>query len=203
MAAGFAVTVMVGFAQTDIATGTLQGVVEGFSGEPMAGVAVSTENAETGFSRAQITDPQGHFRIPLLPPGQYSLVAVGEGLASYEQRGLRLRVGEALFIRIRLGLPTVTDRLVVTEETDLVEITKASVTSTIDSMMIESLPSNGRDFRDLMFLAPQVGESAGRRGWRHRQCRHQERHECPARRCVPFLPGQRNDGNRCPWSQTG
>jgi hypothetical protein len=109
-----------------------------------------------------LTDDKGRFRIRLLPPGLYSAHAALEGFAPTELLGLRLQVGEAPFLRIRLELTTVTDLLQVTEEVSLIETTRASFTTTIDSKTIDSLPLNGRDFKDLMILAPQVGESFGR-----------------------------------------
>ncbi len=149
-------------AQVGIATGTLQGSVSDALGSPLAGVTVTASNSETGFVRAQRTDDRGRFQIRLLPPGLYSVHAALEGFAPSERRGIRLQVGEAPALAMRLELPTVTDLLVVTQEAPLVETTRASATDTVDSRAIESLPLDGRNFSDLMLLVPQVGEYQGR-----------------------------------------
>jgi hypothetical protein len=145
--------------QSDMATGTVQGVLTDSQGGVLPGVTVTASNADTGFARSQQTDTAGRFQIRLLPPGRYSLRAELVGFAPFEQQGIQLRLGDAPSLRVALELVTVTDEVVVTGEAPLVETSRASITTTVDARALDTLPLNGRNFGDLVGLAPQVVES--------------------------------------------
>jgi hypothetical protein len=149
-------------AQSGIATGSLRGQVRDLAGEPLSEVRVTATEVRTGLRRSQSTDSQGRFELLLLPPGEYTVAAELAGFATSERRQVRLRVGETRSLRLGLEPATVTDLLLVSGAMPLVDTSRTSSTDTIERRAIEVLPSNGRDFRDLMLLAPQVGESQGR-----------------------------------------
>src|SRR3979409_2220546 len=54
-------------------TGTIIGTVMDASGAVVSGANVQVTNAGTNVSIAVNTNPSGNFRIPFLPPGQYSV----------------------------------------------------------------------------------------------------------------------------------
>ena len=144
------------WAQSDIATGTIQGWVSDSLGGRLPSVTLTAINTETGFSQSRQTDAEGRFQIRLLPPCHYTLRAELDGFALFEQRGIQLQVGDALTLRVTLQLATVTDEVLVTEEAPLVETARASITTTIGSTALDTLPLDGRNFGDLVTLAPQV-----------------------------------------------
>ncbi len=144
-------------AQSDMATGTLQGWVTDTEGAVLPGVTVTASNRETGFARSQQTDSDGRFHIRLLPPSTYTLGVKLDGFAPYQQQGIRVQIGDVSTLRIRLELATVIDQVTVTGEAPLVETARPSITTTVSSEWVEAMPINGRNFSELVALmTPQA-----------------------------------------------
>src|SRR6266850_8320088 len=62
--------------------GSVQGVVNDASGQPVAGAFVKLKNAERRLTFMVISQDQGRFEAKDLPPGQYSVQGVGAGYQS-------------------------------------------------------------------------------------------------------------------------
>ena len=60
-------------------TGSLHFTIRDTSGRPMAGVRIEIKSERLIGNRVGITDANGVFRAPLLPPGTYSATAIKEG----------------------------------------------------------------------------------------------------------------------------
>src|SRR5436309_14838149 len=53
----------------------ITGVVKDTSGGVVPGVTVTGRNAENGFTRVAVTEGNGEYRLPSLPPGRYAVTA--------------------------------------------------------------------------------------------------------------------------------
>src|SRR4051812_45960137 len=51
----------------------LVGTVTGAQGGVLPGVTVTTRNVDTGLVRTKVTEPDGQYRLPALPPGRYDV----------------------------------------------------------------------------------------------------------------------------------
>ena len=81
-------------------TGTLNGVVTGSSGKPMAKIALSVVDSSGKKVATAITDKAGKFTLPNLKPGQYRLL-VGKDVQ------LKLTVsGKGTTSNLKIVLPT-------------------------------------------------------------------------------------------------
>src|SRR5690348_6701920 len=60
-------------------TGAIAGTVFDPSGALVTGAQLIARNRETNLTRTAISNSQGTFRVPLLPPGNYSLVVTAQG----------------------------------------------------------------------------------------------------------------------------
>src|SRR5215510_14537792 len=60
-------------------TGALSGTVTDPAGAVVTGANVTATNAATGESRSTVSDANGAYRIPLLPPGSYRVEASSSG----------------------------------------------------------------------------------------------------------------------------
>jgi len=63
-------------------TATVAGVVELASGGPAAGAMVKLRNDTAGLTVSVISREQGRYRIPEIPPGKYTIQAIGGGMKS-------------------------------------------------------------------------------------------------------------------------
>ncbi len=65
--------------------GTISGSVTDETKGVLPGVTVTASNPQTGFAREAITDADGTFLLPLLPPAQYEVVASLPGFSTFRQ----------------------------------------------------------------------------------------------------------------------
>src|SRR5713101_8974837 len=84
------------------ASATLSGTVEDERGAVIPGVSVTAVNTGTQLSRDAVTNDQGYFTIPLLPPGAYTLKAHAQGFAPVEFPNVVLNVGDQKSLQIQL-----------------------------------------------------------------------------------------------------
>ncbi len=142
---------------------TVMGKVVDDTGAPLPGVTVLLTNVETGYKRSVVTDENGRFQAPYLPLGKYNVEASLAGFSKYTAKNLTLSLGDVITLNITLKPEKLEETITVTAEAPLIEVNKVDVESKISDQYIESLPVNGRDFKDFVMLTPGVVEAAGNR----------------------------------------
>src|SRR5271165_6875285 len=70
-------------------TGALIGEVLDPSGRGIPNAAVEAKNQETAVSRSTVSDEDGHFAFPLLPPGTYQVEVVKAGYAQAQSNSVQ------------------------------------------------------------------------------------------------------------------
>jgi hypothetical protein len=147
-ALGFAVSPAV-YAQ---ATGSFSGNVLDTSGSSVMGATVTATSRGTGMTRETKTDSAGHYLIPLLPVGTYSVRVDFTNFQSAESKDLHLQVDEARELNFNLSPATVVSTVTVTGSAVAAETTNPSLGQVITSQEVALLPLNGRDFVQLATL---------------------------------------------------
>jgi len=136
------------------ATGSFSGIVLDPSGSVISGAKVTATSQGTGASREAKTDDAGHYLIPLLPVGIYTLHVEFQGFRAAETKDLRLQIDEARELNFTLSPSTVSSQVEVTANAVSVETTNPSLGQVITSEQVAQLPLNGRDFVQLATLTP-------------------------------------------------
>jgi hypothetical protein len=132
--------------------GTISGVVQDATGAVIPGVSVTVRNVDTGITRMLITDEQGRYRGPNLPPGAYEVEAMLAGFQTEIRRGINLTVGQEAVVNFGLQVGQVADQIEVTEEAAAVEVNNATISGLVNQDTIRDMPLNGRSFTDLIPL---------------------------------------------------
>lgn len=140
------------FAQSS--SGALSGNVTDNSGGALPGVSVTATNVETNASRTAVTMSSGYYEIPLLRPGTYRISAELSGFQSVAARA-NVTVGTSVTFDISMK-PAVAETVTVTAAAPVVETTKSAVSSVVNEVAIENLPTNGRNFIDFVLTTPGV-----------------------------------------------
>jgi hypothetical protein len=136
--------------------GTLQGSVLDDQGLPLPGATVTFTNVETGWTRSDVTDAQGHFRAAALPPGIYSIRADLSGFTSGVRDRVPLTLGQELTVNMGLRVANLAETITVTADVPLVETTNHTLGTTVSREQLDSLPVPGRTFTALAQTAPGV-----------------------------------------------
>lgn len=144
-------------AQTTRTSGAVRGTVQGPDGEAVAGATVLLRDVERGATREATTDRDGRFTFGLLLPGTY-LYAVRGPSPELEAAGaagpVHVRVGHRSRVDVRLE----PGRYVYAETGEALSrpAAGAGVEERVDRPLLENLPTEGRDWKDLFLLSGLV-----------------------------------------------
>ena len=136
------------------ATGSFAGTVLDKTGSVITGASVKATGQATGITRDSKTDDSGHYLMPLLPIGAYTVRVESAGFAPVEQKDLRLQVDEHRELDFTLSPASVTAAIEVSATEVAVQTSNPTLGQVITSQQVADLPLNGRDFVQLATLTP-------------------------------------------------
>ncbi len=150
-----------GLLATDVAvaqvgTGSIQGTVSDSSGAIIAGASVTVTNTQTGGVTPITASTQGRYVVPDLLVGIYDVQAKMTGFQTQIHTGVVITVGQNVVVDFSLPVGQVTETVTVQGATTQVETTSAEISAQIGQQQVEQLPLNGRNYEQLILLAPGV-----------------------------------------------
>jgi hypothetical protein len=143
------------FAQT---TGTIEGRSIDSSGGGVPGVTVEARSNALQGMRVAVTDATGTYRLPLLPPGDYTLVFKLEGFAPETRRGIPVSLGKETTLDVVLR-PATAAEITVTTEAPVLDTASTQLGSNFSTRAIENLPT-ARNYASIAQVAPGVSSDA-------------------------------------------
>ncbi len=139
-----------------VQTGSINGTVVDNSGKALPGVTVSVTSPNLQGMKNSVTDVNGNFRFPSLPPGnQYTLALNLEGYDAEQRTGIPVRIGGATQIEAIMSLSQFGEVIEVTADRVVVDTTKSSVDYAVEFDELDKL-ANDRWYQDVMGMAPGV-----------------------------------------------
>ncbi len=138
-------------------TGVITGRITDEQGAAIPGVTVTAKSASTGFTRSEVSDSEGLFRLTALPIGTYDVTAELQGFATLSKKDVAVNIGQTQSVDFPLKVAQLAETVNVTGASPLIETTASSVGAVVDVKRIESLPLNGRQFANLAATVPGVG----------------------------------------------
>jgi hypothetical protein len=151
-------------------TGSIAGKVIDNSGGVLPGVTVEATSNVLPTPRTTVTEANGEYRLPALPPGDYTLKFELSGMQTVTRRA-EVQLNAETTVEATLGVSGITETVEVRATTSIVDTSSAALKSGVSSEQIRSIPI-GQDYRDLIKLIPGVqvtqdtvrGPSAGGSG---------------------------------------
>lgn len=138
---------------------TLKGTVRDASDQMIAGANVKATSESTGLVRSTLSDSSGIFVMPGLAPGLYTVTVQAQQFKTFDQKNLRLNVGQTSEIETRLELGDLTERVEVNADAAAVQVTRdARLADNIAQRQLAELPVPQRDIFGLPKLS--VGATA-------------------------------------------
>jgi hypothetical protein len=116
---------MPGVAQ--VATAELSGTVLDSTGATVANARLTATNVATNLAHETVSDGSGHYIIPLLPPGDYTLTAETAGFRKLVRSGLSLQINQQARVDLTMEVGQVSETLQVTAQAPLLESESSSL----------------------------------------------------------------------------
>jgi len=147
-------------AQTE--QGAITGVVTDQTGAAVPKAKVSAVNTNTQVVAATETNASGHYRIPYLPPGPYTITAEKTGFTASRVTDISLPVGLTATINVTLQAGTVHTEVTVQANSELLDMQSSTLGYNVSTQQVLQLPIS-RNAYNTVGLAPGVmgNSSAG------------------------------------------
>ena len=136
------------------ATAVISGTVLDPTGAAIPGASITVKNVGTAFMRTIVSDDQGRYIAPELPIGEYEVQASLAGFQTVVRRGIAVTVGSRPVVDLQMSIGKAEETISVTGELSQVETTTSSVSTLINQTQMRELPLNGRNYEQLILLAP-------------------------------------------------
>lgn len=141
---------------------TIIGEVKDSTGAVIAGARVVATATATNTITASNTNQSGYFELPYLLPGLYRVEVELKGFKKAVRDGIEVRVSDRMTLDFSLEVGAVSDSIVVSGETPLLEAATASIGVVMDERRVAELPVVGGNPFYLSRLASGVLSNGGR-----------------------------------------
>src|SRR5215469_6380093 len=140
-------------------TGDISGDVTDTTGAVLPNAEILAQNLDTGVSRSATTNNAGNYRIPELAIGNYKITATAQGFKTLVENVV-VQAGGVIRADFRLPVGQRAETVEVQGEAPLIDLSPNN-NNYVDSLKIESVPLNGRDFNSLLAITPGVQRAPG------------------------------------------
>jgi outer membrane receptor protein involved in Fe transport len=140
--------------------GAVSGTVTDPTGAVVPKAQVTVTETQTGVQHKVITNEQGLFSVPSLPPGNYSVSIQAQGFKTYVEK-FPLLADQAHSITAQLQLGEATQNVTVEATGAQVNTVSPVLSQVLEQQRVVSLPLNGRNTADLALQVPGVVATSG------------------------------------------
>jgi len=140
------------------------GTITDQQGAAVAGAKVVVTSVEKGNSTETTTNESGGFTVLHLIPDNYKVHVEAQGFKAYEVVSVLVQVDQTARVDAQLQVGAMTQRVEVTGELPQLQTEKSDVSTTFQSLTIESLPIYNRNFTTLQLYSPG---NQRMNGWNH------------------------------------
>src|SRR5215471_13624026 len=140
------------FAQNS--TSTLDGLVKDPQGALIPNAQVTVVQVATGQTINATTDDKGHWAIPSLPGGTYSVSVTSPGFKKATAVAVKMDAGIPATVNVTLEVGAVSDTIEVTGGAEVLQTTSATVTTNLTNEQVKDLPIVSRNATDLLMTQP-------------------------------------------------
>src|SRR6266550_2541687 len=137
--------------------GTINGTVTDPSGGVVPNAAVKATDTATGIDHTTVTTSEGAFAFQDIPLGLYKVTVTAPGFPVYTVDKVEVAAGTIYTLAVKLSLQQQATTVEVSAAALTLDTTTATQNMTISSDVVQDVPLNGRDFTQLIAVAPGYG----------------------------------------------
>lgn len=142
--------------------GAINGTITDPGGAAVAGAQVQLVDDATGVAHQTVASGSGDFSFPDLPLGSYTITVTTPGFDTVKVDKVNVSAGAIHTVPIKLAVAQQATTIEVSAAALALDTTTPVQTTTIPSKTVQDIPLNGRDFTQMIGLAPGfAGYSAG------------------------------------------
>jgi hypothetical protein len=140
-------------------TGAIVGTVYDQQGEVLPGATVTVGSPNLMGTRSTVTDRQGAFRFPALPPGDYSVKAELQGFKPAVQEKVHVTTTVSLTVDLKMIQAVVEEQVTVQAHSPTVDIKSTETASvTLGNDILRNIPYS-QFTADIVNMAPGVNDN--------------------------------------------
>lgn len=143
------------------AFGEISGTTADTTHAALPNVALRLVNEATGTSVPSRSNGSGIFILPQLVPGRYTLTASRSGFDNEIIKDIVVSVSRTVHVDVVLHVSTVNSKVVVTAQTNSLDVDNGYKGTVIEQKQLEELPLETRNPLSLMVLTPGVQSALG------------------------------------------
>ena len=147
------------YPQAQSNAGEVKGTVLDQSGALLASARLSIADPDRGLNRTAVSDVQGEFNFPSLPPGRYRLKVEADRFTTKILDGVEVRVGDTVSLLVQMVVSGMQEQIEISAEVPVVETERIQQASTIELARIRDLPINRRNYLDFALLSPATAST--------------------------------------------
>ena len=146
--------------------GGINGTVTDASGAALVGTQIQAINVGTGLQRSETSSSAGDFSFQDLPLGQYSLTVTQPGFENLKIDKVEVEVGKLTSLKLTLRVASQSQTVEVAASAVVIDSESATLNEVVPDKAVQDVPLNGRDFTQLVKLAPGVNGAGSINGAR-------------------------------------
>ncbi len=137
--------------------GTINGTVTDPSGGVVPNATVKATETATGIDHTTTTTSDGAFAFQDIPLGLYKLTVTATGFPAYTVDKVQVVAGQIYTLNVKLQLQQQTTTVEVSAAALVLDTTTQTQTMSIPDEVVQNIPLNGRDFTQMVAVAPGYG----------------------------------------------
>jgi hypothetical protein len=156
IAMGFLIVTLIScsFADAQLSSAAVNGVVLDPSGAAIPGAKVTLRSVDNGGARDTLTNQSGNYVFVSVEPGNYAIEVTRKGFNTATQNTVTLYVSQTATFNFNLAVGTEVQQVTVSAAAAQLESSTAELGTVIDQKEVNNLPLNGRNFTQLLTLTP-------------------------------------------------
>ncbi|HEY7789616.1 MAG TPA: carboxypeptidase regulatory-like domain-containing protein, partial [Vicinamibacterales bacterium] len=133
---------MAGAAGAQNVTSHLTGTVKDSQGAVLPGVTVTAASPALIGTQTAVTEANGSYQFPSLPPGSYTLTFGLQGFQTFTRQNIVLALGQTLTVDAQMQLASLKENVTVTAESPVVDTQSTAVGNTMDTAKLIGVPTS-------------------------------------------------------------
>jgi len=152
-----AFTLLVAFPIDNLAQtfrGGINGTVTDQSGAVVPGATVEAVESTTGVSHKTVSSSGGTYTFQDMPLGAYNIKVTAQGFRQALFSGVPVTAGVIYTLPVKLAVESTGETVEVSASSLVLDTTTTTQTTVIPEVTVQDIPLNGRDFTQMIGMAP-------------------------------------------------